>query len=65
MLAVLAGTSVFAHLCIYDVHQGDDDSPGPGRSPGKGPAKGGGRGGGSGGGRGGGLRHVHEVHPSP
>ena len=52
MLAVLAGTSVFAHLCIYDVDQGDEGSPGAGRSPGKG------------GGRGGALCHVHEVHPS-
>ena len=56
MLAVLAGTSVFAHLCIYDVDQGDEDSPGAGKSPGRSPGKGGGRGGA--------LCHVHEVHPS-
>ena len=48
MLAVLAGTSVFAHLCIYDVNP---EGCRGGREAQRGGDKGG-------------LSHVHELHPS-
>ena len=50
MLAVLAGTSVFAHLCLYDVNPSEKDGGGADRGADKGADKGG-------------LTHVHELHP--